>query len=165
MSMRGEKTMRKRIITRDEKDTSDAKVTWLNLDECAEVEVTSEEANYPIESALVPDESRGWKASGPGKQTIRLHFDHPQKVQRIWLNFLETDNERTQECVLRWSSDNGQSFKEIVRQQWNFSPPSTISEIEDYQVELQAVTLLELSITPDISGGNLPASLARLRLA
>jgi hypothetical protein len=66
---------------------------------------------------------------------------------------------------MRWSADNGQSFKEIVRQQWNFSPPSTTSEIEDYQFELQAVTVLELSIIPDISGGHSPASLARLRLA
>ena len=157
--------MRKRITTQDQKVGSDAKVNWLNLDECAEVEVTSEDANYPIESALTHEESTGWRASEPGKQTIRLHFDHPQNLQRIWLNFLETNNDRTQEYVLCWSPDNGQSFKEIVRQQWNFSPPSTTSEIEDHRVELQGVNILELTITPDISGGDSPASLARLQLA
>lgn len=157
--------MRKRITAQDQKPASDSKVNWLNLDACAEVEVTSEEANHPIESALITDESAGWRASEPGKQTIRLHFDHPQHLQRIWLNFIETDNERTQEYVLRWSLDNGQSFKEMMRQQWNFSPPSTISEIEDHHVQLQAVSVLELSITPDIRGGPSRASLARLRLA
>lgn len=155
--------MKKRITMPHHTDES--QVHWLDLDDCAEVEVTSEDTNYPIESALMKDESTGWKASAPGKQTIRLHFTHPQHVRRIWLNFLELQNERTQEYVMRWSADKGQSFKEIVRQQWNFSPPSTTCEIEDHQVDLESVTILELNIIPDISGGNSPASLAHLRLA
>jgi hypothetical protein len=157
--------MRKRITPQGHNVGSEAISSWLDLDDCAEVEVTSEDASYPIESALIQEELTGWRASGPGKQTIRLHFDHPQNVQRIWLNFLETNTGRTQEYVLCWSPDNGQSFKEIVRQQWNFSPPSTISEIEDHHVGLQGVNILELNITPDISGGKSYASLARLRLA
>lgn len=155
--------MKKRITAQHQKDES--RLQWLNLDECAEVEVTSEETNYPIEAALMKDESTGWRASAPGKQTIRLHFNHPQNVRRIWLNFLEADHERTQEYVMRWSADKGESFKEIVRQQWNFSPPSTTCEIEDHQVDLESVTILELNIIPDISGGGTPASLAHLRLA
>jgi hypothetical protein len=31
---------------------------------------------------------------------------------------------------------NGLSFKEILRQQWNFSHPGAIREVEDYQVDL-----------------------------
>ena len=81
------------------------------------------------------------------------------------MNFVESQTARTQEYVLRWSPDSGQSFREIVRQQWNFSPPSTTNETEDHRVDLQAVTMLELSIIPDISGGNALASLAQLRLA
>ena len=81
------------------------------------------------------------------------------------MNFVEPKTERTQEYVLRWSPDSGQSFQEIVQQQWNFSPQGTTSETEDHDVELPAVTVLELSIIPDISGGNAPAALAQLRLA
>ena len=81
------------------------------------------------------------------------------------MNFFEPGTERTHEYVLRWSPDSGQSFREIVRQQWNFSPQGTTSETEDYHVELPAVTVLELSIIPDISGGIAFASLAQLRLA
>ena len=157
--------MRKRIITPVQQETASPDLEWLNMEGLAEVEITSEDAAHPIESALLPGRASGWRAAGPGKQTIRLLFDYPQRLRRIWLNFVETRTERTQEYVLRWSPDGGQSFREIVRQQWNFSPQGATSETEDLHVELPAVTVLELSIIPDISGGNAFASLAQLRLA
>jgi hypothetical protein len=58
-----------------------------------------------------------------------------------------------------------QVCREIVRQQWNFSPPQTAREIEDYQVDLASVKVLELVIVPDIGGGNTYASLENLGLA
>ena len=79
--------------------------------------------------------------------------------------FQEDEQERTQEFVLQWSPDGGQSYREIVRQQYNFSPPEAAREIEDYNVDLDAVTALELRIVPDISGGSARASLAQLRVA
>jgi hypothetical protein len=79
--------------------------------------------------------------------------------------FEDSENIRTQEFVLRWSPDSGHTFREIVRQQWNFSPPDSIWETEDYAVELSGVTVLELIIVPDKSGGAARASLASLRLA
>ena len=157
--------MRKRIIAQVQKDTASPDQDWLNMEEVAEVEVTSEDAAHPIESALLPGRASGWRAAGPGQQTIRLLFNHPQRLRRIWMNFVEPAAERTQEYVVRWSPDSGQSFREIVRQQWNFSPQGTTSETEDYHVELPAVTVLELSIIPDIRGGIGFASLAQLRLA
>ena len=157
--------MRKRIITPVQQETASPDLEWLNMEGLAEVEITSEDATHPIESALLPGRSSGWLAAAPGKQTIRLLFDDPQRLQRIWLYFVEPHTVRTQEYVLRWSPDGGQSFREIVRQQWNFSPEGATSETEDLHVELPAVTVLELSIIPDISGGNAFASLAQLRLA
>jgi len=79
--------------------------------------------------------------------------------------FEESETARTQEFVLRWSPDGGNSVKEIVRQQWNFSPPDSVREVEEYQVELSAVTILELVINPNISGGVARASLKNLRLS
>jgi hypothetical protein len=157
--------MRKRIITSVQQETTSPDQDWLDVEGLSEVEITSEDAAHPIESALLPGRAPGWRAAGPGKQTIRLLFANPQRLRRIWLNFVETDTERTQEYVLRWSPDGGQSYREIVRQQWNFSPQGATSETEDLHVELPAVTVLELSIIPDISGGNAFASLAQLRLA
>jgi hypothetical protein len=86
-------------------------------------------------------------------------------VHRIWLEFVEPDVERTQEYVLRWSPDDGHTLHEIVRQQWNFSPHGATTQTEDQHVDLTSVTVLELSIVPDISGGPAHASLARLQLA
>jgi len=157
--------MRKRMVTATRQAASPNEPHWLNLQEIAEVEITSEDASRPIESALIPGEGPGWRAAEPGTQTIRLLFDHPQRLQRIHLDFLEPETERTQEYVLRWSPDRGQSFRDIVRQQWNFSPSGITAETEDHRVDLSGVTVLELGITPEISGRPAFASLARLRLA
>jgi hypothetical protein len=156
--------MRKRQISPTPASEPPSSSTWLDVEHTALVEVTSEENRYPIESALL-DLEGGWRAANSGTQTIRLIFDQPQKLRRIWLVFEDSENIRTQEFVLRWSSDNGNPFREIVRQQWNFSPPDSIREAEDYAVELSAVTALELIIVPDKSGGAARASLASLRLA
>lgn len=107
----------------------------------------------------------GWQAAKPGTQTVRLIFDAPQKLRHIALVFEENETKRTQEFVLRWSPDGGDSFREIVRQQWNFSPPESVREAQEYQVELSGVTVLELTIIPEISGGTSRASLKSLRVA
>jgi hypothetical protein len=136
---------------------------WLNLDELATVHVTSEDPNFPVESAFTAEDA-GWRAASAGTQTIRLVFDEPQQIKRIWLLFEETENARTQEFLLRWSTDKGQAFHDIVRQQWNFSTESG-REIENYKVDLSEVTMLELIIVPDNRGGEGKASLTAMRLA
>src|ERR1700682_5084966 len=158
-------TMRKRVFSPVPKDAPLPDRDWLDLERLAQVEVTSEDAAHPIESALVPGAESGWRAGQPGQQTIRLIFDRPQGLRRISLLFIEPDVARTQEFVLSWSPDSGRSFKDIVRQQWNFSSPGAIQEVEDYHVELSGVTQLDLTIVPDQRGGAARASLARWRLA
>ena len=138
---------------------------WLDLEQLVQVEITSEDAEHPIESALIENNDSGWRANEPGKQTIRLVFDNPQKITRIQLLFEESEHERTQEFVLRWSQNDEDTNREIVRQQYNFNPGANTRELEDYTVNLDGVLILEMNITPDISGGNARASLARLRLA
>jgi len=157
--------MRKRLFTPIPQGVQPHDEGWLDLDRAASVEVTSEEKDYGIESALVSGEAHGWRAASPGTQTIRLLFDHPQKLSRISLGFEETETARTQEFVLRWSADGGRSFREIVRQQWNFGPPNTTREIEEYNVQLSDVIVLELVIVPDISRGGARASLKSLRVS
>lgn len=157
--------MRKRIIGHGPGEAAAAEPAWLDLDLLAQVEITSEDVNYPIEAALLPGSGRGWRASQPGEQLIRFLFDEPRSIRRIHLMFHEEEQERTQEFVLRWSAGGGQPLREIVRQQYNFSPREATREVEDYEVELDGVTALELKIVPDISGGRARATLAQLRLA
>jgi hypothetical protein len=157
--------MRKRLITPTPETVRSRGEGWLNVERAAMVELTSEQKDYPVESAFASGEAQGWRAAEPGPQTIRLIFDQPQRLKQISLVFEEKETARTQEFVLRWSADGGNSFREIVRQQWNFSPPETIREVEEYQVELASVTALELIIVPNVSGGIARASLKSLRLS
>ncbi len=156
--------MRKRVLP-STPDAPTPDVGWLDLEPLVEVEITSEDPAHPIESALIPGKGPGWRAAAPGAQTIRLIFAPPQSLRRILLEFTEASAERTQEYVLRWSADGGHEFSDVVRQQWNFSPGGATHQVEDHSVDLVAVTVLELVITPDMGGGSAPASLEKLRLA
>lgn len=155
--------MRKRIINQGSHAVTPTDQDWLDLKRIAQVEIASEVSAYPVESALTT--GTGWKAAKPGEQTIRILFDNPLKLKRIYLQFDEDRQERTHEFLLRWSADSGQSYQEIFRQQYTFSPPGTTREVEDYVVNLDGVTVLELRIVPDISGGDVHASLTKLRVS
>jgi len=158
--------MRKRILNKEEsKEHLSPRGDWLNLDEIVQVELSSEDHDYPIESALLPGHGKGWRAAQPGEQTIRLLFSEPLSIRRIRLEFEELDTERTQQFVLRWSNDGGRDYREIARQQYNFNPVNATDEVEDYQVALDGVDALELILVPDISGRESLASLASLKLA
>ena len=135
----------------------------MDVESHARVRLTSEDKNWPIESALQDRLSRGWKAAEPGPQTIWIDFDVPQAIREIHLRF-EAAEQRTQEFVLLSSSDSGRSYREIVRQQFNFSPPATPAESENYFPHLTDVTDLKLTIIPDISGGDTRATLRALRI-
>ena len=115
--------MRKSVIdpsaTRPEQRSDEE---WLNLEQVAKVEVTSEDPSFPIDSALASENGPGWRAADKGKQIIRIIFDKPRSLRRVRLEFAETEIERTQEFTLRWSAEPGGPFREIVRQQWSFSP-------------------------------------------
>lgn len=157
--------MRKRAIGPVSVAHTTVRSTWIDLEKNAQVEVTSEDEAYPIESPLRGDGRGTWRAAEPGAQTIRIVFDAPRRIERIWLVFEERDVARTQEFVIRWSPDGGQTYHDVVRQQYHFAPPGTTREVEDYTVQLQGVTIVELSIVPEIAGGLARASLAEWLLA
>lgn len=157
--------MRKRLITPTPETVRSRGKGWLDVERAAIVEITSEDKYYPVESAFASGEAQGWRAAEPGPQTIRLVFDQPQRLRSISLVFEENEIARTQEFILRCSSDGGSAVEEIVRQRWNFSPPESIREVEEYRVELSSITTLELIINPDISGGIARASLKNFRLS
>ena len=140
-------------------------ISWLDLEQLAQVEVTSEDLAHPIATALARQSLSGWRAGTAGEQTIRIFFDQPQSLHRVQLLFMEDQRERQQEFALRWSTGKGQPVREIVRQQYHFSPGGSVRELEDYQLELEGAWMLELTILPDTTGGEFYATLARMRLA
>ena len=156
--------MRKTLINQITENILPSELNYLDLEQLAQVEISSECREHPIESALVDGSGSGWQAEGSGEQTVRLIFDQPQAIKQLLLQFDEQEQSRTQEFVLLGRMDNEVELREILRQQYHFSPPHTTQEIEDYTVNLKQLKVLELRIIPDISGGEARAKLTRLRL-
>jgi hypothetical protein len=157
--------MRKKLISPTYGTYGVPSRNWLDLEQAARVEASSEAEGYLVEGALLKDLQGGWRASEPGNQIIRLSFDHPQIIRVVRLVFREEECDRTQEFLLRWLRNGAASWRDILRQQWNFSPPNTVTECEEYNVELVSAVGLELSIDPDINRSKCVASLERLQLS
>ncbi|MGZ8222954.1 MAG: carbohydrate-binding protein [Methylobacter sp.] len=158
--------MRKTIINPVPEISLFSDLNFLDLEQLAQVEFSSEHPEHPVESALLltEDSGAGWRAANTGEQTIRIIFDQPRIIEHIFLVFDEPHYARTQEFVLLWLMDNESCCREILRQQYHFSPPNTTREIEHYEVNLSQLKALELTIIPDISGGDACATLKKLRL-
>lgn len=136
---------------------------WLDLQTLADAEISSEDSLHPFEASLSMGGS-GWRASVPGPQVIRLLFHKPQTIRHIHLEFSEPGLERTQEFKVI-AHFSGMPQAEVVRQQWSFSPGGATSETEDYKVDLQEVTALELQIDPGRHDKQCLASLDFIALA
>ena len=136
---------------------------WLNLEELTTAELSSEDPVHPFEQALRADTVEGWKASEPGPQLIRLRFDSPQSVKRVHLQFREDRVERSQEIAL-FATSATSSRKELVRQQWVFSPSGATTEVEDYFFDLKDLAVLELEIDPGRHDKRVFASLQSIQL-
>jgi hypothetical protein len=91
-------------------------------------------------------------------------LDKPRPLRRIRLEFSDTENSRTQEFTIKWSLAGG-PMTEIVRQQWTFSPQGATSEIEDYEVSLKSVSILELTLKPDLMPETAFATLVSWRIS
>ena len=140
----------------------------ISIADVATVQVTSEQTDHPIDHAF--DLSRGpggsrWIAGGPGEQSVTLVFDRPQTIRRIGIEVEELAVSRTQELSVSASSDGGRTYQELIRQEFNFSPPGTSFERELWSVSAGAVTHLRLEIKPDKGGRVGRATLTSLTVA
>jgi len=141
--------MRKSIVSPSNAAATPIGELWRDLERIARVEISSEDESFPIEHALSRTVTGGWKAATTGPQLIRLHFDEPLAVKRLQLHFVDKTSERSQEFAV--FAGAGAELKEVVRQQWSFSPQGSTEETEDYTVNLSGITTLELRIDPDRS--------------
>ena len=133
----------------------------------ATVWVTSEAADYPIDNVF--DSHRGpggsrWVAETPGPQRLLLAFDAPQILRTLRLEVEERDVSRTQELSVAISRDGGHTYQTLLRQEYNFSPPGTTFEREEWALPAEGVTHLQLVITPDKGGASCHATLTTLAL-
>jgi hypothetical protein len=130
--------------------------------------VTSEAPEHPVDFAF--DHHRGpggnrWIAGEPGEQTLILAFDAPQAIRRVALEVEEPEVARTQELQLAVSTDGGRTYREVLRQEYNFSPPGTSFEREDWTLDAVGVTHLRLMIRPDKGSKPCRATITSLALS
>src|ERR1051325_9441013 len=129
----------------------------LDVADLATVFVTSETPTFPVENVF--DDRRGpggsrWVAAEPGEQGLTIAFDAPQTIQRVVLEIEEREGERTQELQLSVSEDGGQTYDEVRRQEYTFSPSGATFEREEWSLPAREVTHVRLWIKPD--KGNRP---------
>ncbi len=140
--------MRKNVLPSSNASTNSAPSGgWFNLDGIAVAEISSEDPAHPFESALDETTEVGWRAAHPGPQLIRLKFDTPQLIRRLRLVIKDNSAERSQELAV-FASSPGAGRKQVLRQQWNFSPGGSNTEVEDSALNLPEVSVLELEIDP-----------------
>jgi hypothetical protein len=156
-------TVRKTILGHNDHPATSSSNDWLGVEAIAGIGVTSEADDAPIENAFYPDRQTGWRAGEPGPQIIQVTLSGPTNIRHIQLVFRESQFARTQEFTLRCTVAGGER-REVIRQQWTFSPQGSTEEVEDYCVTLDDVVVLELAITPDINKGGAHASPLRLRI-
>jgi hypothetical protein len=140
----------------------------ISIVDVATVQVTSEQTDHPIDNAFDPSRGPGgsrWIAGAPGEQSVTLVFDRPQTIRQIGIEVEELGVSRTQELALSVSSDGGRTYQELIRQEFNFSPPGTSFERELWSVSAVAVTHLRLEIKPDKGGHIGRATLTSLTVA
>lgn len=125
----------------------------LEIAAMARIKLTSEDPEHPIDHVFDGTTGPGasyWQAAEPGEQTIVIEFDHPQAIRQLTLEIEETNVSRHQQLQLLTSQDGGRSYQEILRQEFNFSPPGTTFEQEQWAIPREEITHIKLWIQPDM---------------
>ena len=137
------------------------------IPELATVLVTSEAAEHPVDCLFDGHDGPGgtrWVAAVDGEQELILAFDTPQTIREVGLETEELQASRTQVLTLALSQNGGRTYREILRQEFNFSPPGTIFERERWTVPATMVSHLRVTIQPDKGGKLGRASLTSLTI-
>ncbi|MGE0822107.1 MAG: discoidin domain-containing protein [Candidatus Binatia bacterium] len=162
-----EPRLRKRIISPSPVPTGERQTGALDIPALATILVTSEDPAHPVDHLFARPggkTGRGWVAAEPGEQYLIVEFDQPQELRVIAIEIAEEERARSQELTISISTDGGTTYREILRQEFNFSPPGTIYERENWTVAESGVTNLCVRIVPDKQGGQGRASLAALMI-
>lgn len=163
MSETARPTVRKRQLGAD----PEARRSGLDLAASATLAYSSEDPAYPVENLL---DGRGgpggtrWRAARPNTtEQIVVELDQPQTLSRLVYEVEEHESERTQEVRIEASSDGGKTYRDLVTQEYNFSPRGANFQREELRVEVVDATHLRLTIVPNKSGSG-TATLTTLEL-
>jgi hypothetical protein len=128
---------------------------------------TSDDPDHPIENLIDGHYGRHgtfWAGAKPNTtECIVLEFDQPQSVSCLIYEVEECSCERTQEVRVEVSSDGARTYRQVLVQEYTFSPAGATFQREEQRLNLPPITHLRLTIVPDKHGSG-PAKLNSLRL-
>jgi hypothetical protein len=64
-----------------------------------------------------------------------LELDQPQRISRLVYEVEEGSHERTQEVRVEASTDRGRTYRQVLVQDYTFSPHGTTFQHEDLRLE------------------------------
>ena len=88
----------------------------------------------------------------------------PSRSPALVYEVEECRQERTQEVRVEVSSDHGRSYRQVLVQEYTFSPQGAIFQHEELRLELPTITHLSLTVVPNKSGSGV-ATFTALRLS
>jgi hypothetical protein len=163
---RGLPQLRKRLLDGDAPAGARA-ADEIDIAQSATVLYSSEQPSDPVEHLFDGRSGPGaprWLSARPDTtEQILIEFDRPQAISRLQYEVEEAQRERTQEVRVEISEDGGQTYRQILVQEYNFSPHGATYEREDQRFERRQASHLRLTIVPNKNGSG-TATLTTLRL-
>jgi len=139
----------------------------IDLATCATIAYSSEDPNHPIEHILDGCSGLGgtcWIAArSDTTENIVVEFDEPQSLSRLVYEVEEAVRERTQEVRVEVFEDGGRNLRQVLVQEYTFSPGGATFQHEEQRLNFPRVSHLRLTIVPNKNGSG-TATLTALRL-
>lgn len=128
---------------------------------------SSEDPNHPLDHLIDGCCGRGgtrWAgAQADTTECIELEFDPAQEISRLIYEVEESRVERTQQVRVEISTDRGRIYRQVLAQDFNFSPHGATFQREEIGLDAGPVTHVKLTIVPS-KGGSGVATLTSLQL-
>lgn len=139
----------------------------LDLVALATIHYSSEDPDHPVEHMFDGCSGRGatrWmSARCDATEQIVIAFTYPVNISRMAFEVEETLVGRTQEVRVEYSADAGRTYRQVLVQEYTFSPQGSTCQQENLALELRDVTHLRLIIVPN-KGGSGKATITSLQL-
>src|ERR1700731_187796 len=120
---------------------------------CATIAYSSENPAHPVDHMLDghcgPGATRWVSARPDTVEHIVVEFDQPQAIGRLVYEVEEAMRERTQEVRVEVSEDGGRTYRQILVQEYTFSPRGATYQREEQRFNLHQVSHLRFTIVPN----------------
>lgn len=158
--------LRKRQLGSDPA-TSVSDADEIDIASCATIAYSSEDPARPVEhlfdACSGPGGTRWISARRNTTEQIVVEFDRPQTISRLLYEVEETERERTQEVRVEVSEDAGRTYRQVLVQEYTFSPTGATYQRQENSFNPVHASSLRLTIVPNKNGAG-TAALTSLRL-